>query len=113
MTDMNYMGAIVKILETPKQKLINSNTLVIKFRAQLPQVRKSRIVKLVIWGKLARAVLDYYKTNDYILIEGYASLRENNNIPNINKKPLKTVTITVLKVYPFLLNYNRFINKLS
>lgn len=110
---MNYMGAIVKILETPKQKLINSNTLVIKFRAQLPQVRKSRIVKLVIWGKLARAVLDYYKTNDYILIEGYASLRENNNIPNINKKPLKTVTITVLKVYPFLLNYNRFINKLS
>jgi hypothetical protein len=113
MTDMNYMGAIVKILETPKQKLINSNILVIKFRAQLPQVRKSRIVKLVIWGKLARAVLDYYKINDYILIEGYASLTDNNNISNINKKPLKTVTITVLKVYPFLLNYNRFINKLS
>lgn len=110
---MNYMGAIVKILETPKQKLINSNILVIKFRAQLPQVRKSRIVKLVIWGKLARAVLDYYKINDYILIEGYASLTDNNNISNINKKPLKTVTITVLKVYPFLLNYNRFINKLS
>lgn len=110
---MNYMGAIVKILETPKQKLINSNILVIKFRAQLPQVRKSRIVKLVIWGKLARAVLDYYKINDYILIEGYASLRDNNNISNINKKPLKTVTITVSKVYPFLLNYNRFINKLS
>ena len=113
MTDMNYMGAIVKILETPKQKLINSNVLVIKFRAQLPQVRKSRIVKLVIWGKLARAVLDYYKINDYILIEGYASLRDNNKISNINKKPLKTVTISVLKVYPFLLNYNRFINKLS
>jgi hypothetical protein len=114
MTDMNYMGAIVKILETPKQKLINSNILVIKFKAQLPQVRKSRIVKLVIWGKLARAVLDYYKINDYILIEGYASLRDNNNnISNINKKPLKTVTITVLKVYPFLLNYNRFLNKLS
>ena len=113
MTDMNYMGAIVKILETPKQKLINSNILVIKFRAQLPQVRKSRIVKLVIWGKLAHSVLDYYKINDYILIEGYASLRDNNNILNINKKPFKTVTISVLKVYPFLLNYNRFINKLS
>jgi single-stranded DNA-binding protein len=113
MTDMNYIGAIVKILETPKQKFINSNILVIKFRAQLPQVRKSRIIKLVIWGKLARAVLDYYKINDYILIEGYASLREKNNSLNINKKPLKKVTITVLKVYPFLLNYNRFINKLS
>lgn len=110
---MNYMGAIVKILETPKQKVINSNTLVIKFRAQLPQVRKSRIVKLVIWGKLARAVLDYYKVNDYILIEGYVSLRDNNNNLNRNKKPLKNVTISVLKVYPFLLNRNRFINKLS
>ena len=77
MSDMNYIGAIVKILETPKQKFINSNTLVIKFRAQLPQVRQIQIVKLVIWGNLARAVLNYYKINDYILIEGYASIREN------------------------------------
>jgi single-stranded DNA-binding protein len=112
MSDMNYIGAIVKILETPKQKFLNSNTLVIKFRAQIPQVRKSRIVKVVIWGKLALAVLDYYKINDYLLIEGYASLRDNNS-SNGNKKSLKNVTISVLKVYPLRLNYNRFINKLS
>ena len=112
MSDMNYIGAIVKILETPKQKFINSNTLVIQFRAQLPQVRKNRIVKLVIWGNLAQAVINYYKINDYILIEGYASLRENK-ILNENTKPLKKVTITVLKVYPFLLSYSRSINKLS
>ena len=109
---MNYIGAIVKILETPKQKFINSNTLVIKFRAQLPQVRQIQIVKLVIWGNLARAVLNYYKINDYILIEGYASIRENI-ISNENNKSIKKVTITVLKVYPFLLSYNRSINKLS
>ena len=112
MSDMNYIGAIVKILETPKQKFINSNTLVIKFRAQLPQVRQIQIVKLVIWGNLARAVLNYYKINDYILIEGYASIRENI-ISNENNKSIKKVTITVLKVYPFLLSYNRSINKLS
>ena len=109
---MNYIGAIVKILETPKQKFINSNTLVIKFRAQLPQVRQIQIVKLVIWGNLARAVLNYYKINDYILIEGYASIRENI-ISNENNKSIKKVTITVLKVYPFLLSYSRSINKLS
>ena len=109
---MNYIGAIVKILETPKQKFLNSNTLVIKFRAQLPQVRQIQIVKLVIWGNLAHAVGNYYKINDYILIEGYASIRENI-ISNENNKSRKEVTITVLKVYPFLLSYNRSINKLS
>jgi single-stranded DNA-binding protein len=112
MSDMNHIGAIVKILETPKQKFINSNTLVIKFRVQLPQVRKIRIVELVLWGNLANSVLNYYKVNDYILIEGYISFRENAS-SNKNNKPLKKVTITVLKVYPFLLNYNRSINKLS
>jgi single-stranded DNA-binding protein len=112
MSDMNHIGAIVKILETPKQKFINSNTLVIKFRVQLPQVRKIRIVELVLWGNLANSVLNYYKVNDYILIEGYISFRENES-SNKNNKPFKKVTITVLKVYPFLLNYNRSINKLS
>ena len=111
MSDMNYIGAIVKILETPKQTFINSNTLVISFRAQLPQVRKIRIVKLVLWGNLARAFLNYYKKNDYILIEGYTSIRENMTSTG-NQKPLKKVTITVLKVYPFLLSYNRSMNKL-
>ena len=111
MSDMNYIGALVKILETPKQKFINSNTFVIKFRVQLPQIRKIRTVELVFWGNLAQSVLDYYRVNDYILIEGYISFREENN-PSKNKKnkPLKKVTITVLKVYPFLLDYKQTIN---
>jgi single-stranded DNA-binding protein len=103
MSSMNRIGAIVKILETPKQKFINSNTLVIKFRVQFPQVRKIRIVELVFWGNLANSVLNYYQVNDYILIEGYISFRENES-SNKNNKPFKKVTITVLKVYPFLLN---------
>ena len=107
---MNYIGAIVKVLETPKQRFINSNTLVIKFRVQLPQIRKIRIVELVCWGNLAKSVLNYYKANDYILIEGYVSFRNSENSLN---KTSKKVTITVLKVYPFLLNYKRSINKLS
>ena len=112
MADMNYIGAIVKILETPKQKFINSNTLVVKFRAQLPQVRKIRIVTVVLWGNLARTFLNYYKKNDYILIEGYSSLRDSKTL-NRNNKPFKKVTITVVKVYPFLLSSNLSMKKLS
>lgn len=109
---MNYIGAVVKILETPKQKFTNSNTLFITFRVQLSQVRKVRIVTLVIWGNLARSVLNYYKTNDYILIEGYVSLQSKMS-SNGKKKPLKKVRITAFKVYPFILEKNRLINKLS
>nr|YP_009496621.1 hypothetical protein ycf41 [Entomoneis sp.]AWT39333.1 hypothetical protein ycf41 [Entomoneis sp.] len=111
MSDMNYIGGLVKILETPKQKILNSNTLVITFRAQLPQIRNVRTVELVCWGNLAQSVLNYYKVNDYLLIEGYISFREKDNL---KKNPsAKKVTITVLKVSPFLLNYKRSMNKLS
>ena len=109
---MNYIGALVKVLETPKQTIINSDTLIIKFRVQLPQLRKIRIVELVCWGKLAESVLNYYKINDYILIEGYLSYRNTSDSAK-TKKASQKVTVTVLKVYPFLLNSKRSINKLS
>lgn len=112
MADMNYIGAIVKILETPKQKFINSKTFFITCRVQLSQVRKIRTVNLVIWGNLARSVLTYYNINDYILIEGYVSIRAKKS-SNRNKKPLKKVVITASKVSPLLLEKNRSINKLS
>ena len=115
MKNTNYIGVVVKILETPIIKRTNSNKIVIKFRVQLPQVRKnrnlSRIVTLMAWGNLANTILNYYKINDYILIEGYISIRENK-ISDLRKKSFKKVTITLFKVYPFLLNSNRLKNKL-
>jgi single-stranded DNA-binding protein len=112
MSDMNSIGAIVKILETPKEKFVNSSTLVTICRVQLSQVRKIRTVKLVIWGNLARSVLNYYKINDYVLIEGYISLQSTMS-SNETKKPVKKVILTALKVYPFLLDSNGSINKFS
>ena len=103
MTDTNYIGSIVKILETPNQKFFNNNISVTKFRVQLPQVRNTKVVNLVFWGNLARDVANYYKINDYILIEGYLSLTQ--------QQTSKKVEITVLKVYPFLLSYNRSVSK--
>ena len=38
MSDTNYIGGIVKILEVPKQKFLNNTIAVTEFRVQLPQV---------------------------------------------------------------------------
>lgn len=106
MGDTNFVGGVVKILEDPKQKIINNNVLCTYFRVKFPQVRKNTIVHLTFWGNLARDVKTYYKENDYILIEGYLSLRDKK-IPTLNLKTKKKIEITVLKIYPFLLSYGR------
>jgi single-stranded DNA-binding protein len=105
MSDTNYIGGIVKILEVPKQKFLNNTIAVTEFRVQLPQVRNTTIVHLIFWGNLARDVATYYKINDYILIEGYLSLR-NKRSSSLIAQPSKQIEITVLKLYPFLLSYD-------
>jgi single-stranded DNA-binding protein len=105
MSDTNYIGGIVKILEVPKQKFLNNTIAVTEFRVQLPQVRNTTIVHLIFWGNLARDVATYYKINDYILIEGYLSLRDRQS-SSLIAQPSKQIEITVLKLYPFLLSYD-------
>ena len=106
MADINSVGAIVKILETPKKQTFKNNISITKFRAQLPQVRKTRVIDIVVWGNLANDVANYYNINDYILVEGYLSLCKFSS-PNSNRKVLKRVRFTLLKAYPFLLSSNR------
>ena len=101
MSDTNYIGTIVKILESPKIKTIKNKISITKFRAQIPQIRKTQIVEIVVWGNLANDVAKYYSTNDYILVEGYLSLRKFSQ-PNSNRKILKRARFTILKAYPFL-----------
>jgi len=107
MNNPNYISSIVKILENPNRKSFNNTILVTKFRAQLPQTHNTRIVNLIFWGNLAKTVDKYYQVNDYILIEGYLSLK-NKQLLNTVKSNSKKVEITVLKVYPFS---NRLIGK--
>jgi len=108
MSDTNYIGSIVKVLENPTEIFLSDNISFTQFRVQVPQIRNTRIINLVFWGNLARDVANYYQVNDYIIIEGYISLRNNNNSDLIAKN-LKRIQITVLKVYPFLLSYDRHI----
>lgn len=106
MSDTNYIGGIVKILESPRHKLFTNNISMTQFRAQLPQVRNTCIIHLTFWGNLAGDIESYYKVNDYIIIEGYLSLRDKQK-STLTSQTSKKIEITVLKVYPFLLNYDR------
>ena len=105
MGDTNYFSGIIKVLENPTQTFFNDKIAVTTIRGELPQIRNNRIIFLVFWGNLASEIKNYYQINDYILIEGYLSMRNKKNINS------KKVTITVLKVYPFLLKSNRSISK--
>ena len=110
MINTNYISGIVKILENPKQTLVNETIPVTRFRAQLPQIRKNHIVNLVFWGNLGKDIIDYYTLKDYIIIEGYLSIH-NKESSNVTILKSKTIEITVLKIYPFLLSSTNFISK--
>jgi len=106
MGNTNYFSTIVKILENPKKTTSQKNTPISRFRAELPQIRKNKVVYLVFWGNLANHVNTYYQTNDYLLIEGYLSIRHNTS-NDLLKKNFQKIEIAVLKIYPFFLNPNR------
>jgi single-stranded DNA-binding protein len=108
MVDTNYVGSLVKIIETPINKVLNEQISTTQFRVQLPQVRKNRIINLIFWGSLARDVAKYYQINDYIMIEGYLSVRgKAQNKIKSSKQNLKKAQITVSKIYPFSLTLNK------
>ena len=103
---MHYVSGIVQILETPQLKFINNNINRTEFYVQLPQIRKKQsitIIKLVFWGDFAYDVANYYRVNDYILIEGYLAFKKKE-ISNLITGTLKYLEITVFKVYPLFLN---------
>ena len=104
---MNYIGAIVDILETPKQKIVKDNLCVTEFRARLAQPRKTQIVHLVVLGNLADNLANYYNVNDSILVEGYVSVSPLSNSKS-NQEFLNKIKIIVLKIYPLLSNSNQF-----
>ena len=100
MVDTNYITSIVKILEDPISKSLTETVITTEFRGQLPQIRNNRIVHLIFWGNLARDIPNYYQVNDYIMIEGYLSLRhKNKKNKTFIKQNKKQVQITVFKAY--------------
>jgi hypothetical protein len=102
---MNYVNFIVKIIGKPEQSFFENDISVTEVLVKLCQTKKTKFeipIQLSIWGNLGYDLMKYYQINDYIIIEGYISLRENiyenSRIPSE-----KQVEVTVFKIYPFFL----------
>ena len=105
MSATNYISTTVKILEEPKKKESRTSILVTEVRAQVSEVRSKPskvLVTLQFWGNLGQAVLHYYRPNDYLIIEGYISLKRKT-ILRADPQISKHIEITVFKVYPLVL----------
>jgi len=107
---MNYSNFLVKILKKPKQIFFKENILVTKLLVQFPSTsnRKTNftdVFSIYIWGSLSTEAMKYYNINDYIMIEGFISLRKEktNNYKHIH--------ISVLKTYPIKIKGNLWVSK--
>ena len=102
---MNYAIFTVKVIKNSGQSYFDDGTSLTELTVQLPQVRKNHtkiILQISVWGKLSYDVAKYYKPEDYIVIEGYISVRNINTDRVINLLD-KQVEISVFKLYPLLL----------
>jgi single-stranded DNA-binding protein len=102
---MNYVIFTVKILKNSGQSFFADNTSLTQLTVQLPQIRKNNIkiiFQLSVWGKLSYDVAKYYKSNDYLIVEGYISMRNMNITQSLNSMD-KQVEVSVFKVYPLFL----------
>ena len=102
---MNYVIFTVKVIKNSGQSFFSDGTSLTELTVQLPQIRKNNskiIMQISVWGKLSYDVAKYYQPDDYIIIEGYISIRNSNLAQTINLID-KQIEISVFKVYPLLL----------
>lgn len=102
---MNYVILAVKIIKNSGQSFLADGVSLTELTVQLPQVQKNHtklILQVSIWGKLSYDVAKYYQPEDYIIIEGYISIRTVNSDHIFNLLE-KKIEICVFKLYPLLL----------
>lgn len=101
MGNIHYFYSTVKILENPVQIRINDKISITIFRVKLFQIRNNcpnQIIVLVFWGKKSNKIKKFYKINDYILIEGYLSIKKKKSNTSSSTN-LKQIFVNVLKTY--------------
>ena len=99
---MNYISFIVKIINKPQYTLCEQKIPLTEALGKFYQFRTNSytICKLSFWGQPAYEVLKYSRTNDYLIVEGYLSLRQ----ATFEKLDITTdIEISIFKLYPFSL----------
>ena len=103
MGNLNYIGGIAKILEIPSLIRLSSKDLslsFVQFRVQFLSRQEAYYyptITLIVWGGLASQILDNYKVNDYVLMEGHLLLQPLNFEHYFEKQ----IQINVTKIFRF------------
>lgn len=106
---MNYSTFIVKLLENPQQSSFENNIrvteVVAEFSTKYKKSNPSRnTVRVSAWGELSDNLMNHFQKNDFLVIEGILSLRDNYYYNNPQQSSKKIVEITVTNFYPYFLN---------
>ena len=108
---MNYTHFIVKIISKPEQSSFKNGITVTEFIGKFYQFRKiantDKLCKISIWGKSGSSFLKSYEKKDFVIIEGYLSLRKSK-FDDLNITT--DIEISVYKFYPLSLKNNFFVN---
>jgi single-stranded DNA-binding protein len=98
---MNYTTFIFKLLAKPKHTIYDKKITIAQTEVlgKFYQFRNNSqtVCNVSIWGKAAYEILKYYKKNDYVVAEGYISLKKTE-LENFNTTTL--VELSVFKIYP-------------
>nr|YP_009093204.1 hypothetical protein Ycf41 [Roundia cardiophora]AIR75877.1 hypothetical protein Ycf41 [Roundia cardiophora] len=106
---MNYVIFAAKVLKNAGQSFFKDGTSLTELTVQLPQIKKNNtrlIAQISVWGRLSYDSSNYYKLNDYIIVEGYISFR-NSNIEHTYNSINKQVEISAFKIYPLRLKLSK------
>lgn len=96
---MNHGIFIVKIIENPIDLSYNQNP-VLKIQVQFAKIGRKNSksqINLLLWGGFREDFINYYKIQDYLLIEGIITSKGYNDHQD-------EVKLIAKRVYPFLLN---------
>jgi hypothetical protein len=99
---MNYTNFLIRVVSKPERSFFDNDIIYTEFVGKFYQFRKNEytLCKISVWGNLAYDTLRYYHINDYLIVEGYLSLRDST-LENLSIKT--SLEITACKIYPFAL----------
>jgi len=102
---MNFSAFIIKIIDQPEQSFFKEGIAVteirVKFTGNKITINSNNTFNISIWVKSSFDITKNkdYKINDYFIIEGYISLRDNHSNIKTDSRS-KHIEVSVLKIYP-------------
>lgn len=105
---MNYTNFIVKIVGKPKHNFFSKNIYLTEMLVKYVPIRKRNIntkdiFQISVWNKFSYDNTKMYQLNDYVIVEGYISLRPSKlNASNFEND--KQIEISILKLHPLNIN---------